>query len=189
MVISHKDWLEKEGGKEHPTHLETLQKPEQQARMIWLKEHTMDCPTILDIGCNWGYVTNFIRATCGVDKNVENIDKATHEFPLIHWVVADITKGMPFADESYHTVVMADVLEHIEWQLVNRVLKEALKVATTKILITLPWKKEPNFATCFKHEWIPNKSRAGLIITTIMELTRRVSVECDGYFLYIEVSK
>jgi len=186
---SHEDWIETEGGIEHPTHIETLMKPEQQARIQWLKGHCYMVYEVLDIGCNWGYVLNEIGGMTGVDKNIENIDKGMREFPHLHFVQGDITEGLPFDDNQYAIVVLADVLEHIEFWRVPQSLKEAMRIARHKLLITLPWKQIEDCAGCFKHAWVPSVGYLGVAINILMGLGRKTSIECDDYFVYMEVWK
>lgn len=186
---NYREWLETEGAIEHPTHLETLQKPEQQARIEWLRVHCLKITNILDIGCNWGYVLNELNGKCGVDINIENIDKAMKEFPGRSFLCADVTKGLPFKDSQYDIVVMADVLEHLDWGCVEDALKEALRIANQKILITLPWRQTEDCACCFKHQWIPHKGYIGEIVVWLAQHTKKVSLEYDSSFIYIEVLK
>src|SRR3990167_3960891 len=152
--MNHEDWL-KEGGKEHPTHIETLLKPEQQKRIRWVKDHCSDS-FILDIGCNWGYILNEVNGKCGVDINCENIDKAQREFPTKPFLCADVIKGLPFSDKQYDTVIMAEILEHLDWEDVFQALTEGLRIASYNLLITLPIKQTDDCACCFKHRWIPD---------------------------------
>ena len=184
----HREWL-KEGGVEHPTHLETLQNLEQQARINWLKQHCLGVKEILDIGCNWGYILNEINGLTGVDINPENLDLAIHKFPHLYFLQGDITKGLPFMNDHYAIVVMAELLEHLEWGDVGKSIREGLRIARHKLLITLPWRRTEDCALCFKHKWIPNEERIGLILTKLMLLAKRVNIECDGNFVYIEVLK
>ncbi len=185
---NYKEWLKLEGGIEHPTHLETLQQPEQVARIEWIKNHIPISATVLDMGCNWGYVSNMIGVTTGVDINLENIDKAMREFPHIHFMQGDITQKWQFFDGQYDVVVMADVLEHINSEQLGRVLFESERVAKKKILITLPWRKDEKCAFCFKHKWIPSASDVGIIVGCFCGV-RRITIECDGSFMYLDIVK
>ncbi len=182
------EWLKEEGGKEHPTHIETLQKPEQKARINWLRDACGGTTDILDLGCNWGYVLNELNGHTGMDINVENIDKAMREFPARHWIVGDLTKDLTRLDTNgFAIVILADVLEHIEWGLVRPVLLNAIRIARHKVLITLPRKKTEDCACCFKHAWIPD-------IVSVVRLIRyeenlQIIVEPNEYFFYMEVDK
>ena len=185
---NYAEWVKKEGGVEHPTHLETLQQPEQLARIRWFKRHLPPKASILDLGCNWGYVSNLIGATTGVDINPENIEKAMREFPHIHFIQGDITKKWQIDDKQYDVVVMAEVLEHIDDAKLGSVLLEADRVARWKILITMPWKKDDNYAYCFKHKWFPSSEKVMLIAQSFCGVPK-ITIECDGVFIYLEIIK
>lgn len=187
--LAHKEWITSEGGIEHPTHIETLQRPEQQARIKWLKEHCHSRTEILDLGCSWGYILNELNGKCGVDINPENIDKAIQSFPDKYFIVGDITKPLPFENEQYAIVILADTLEHILWGKVTNVLKEALRVTRWNLLITLPWRRSNDFSYCFKHEWMPDALHVGLITSQLMLLAREIHLENDGIFVYVDIKK
>ncbi len=185
---NYKEWVESEGGVEHPTHLETLQKPEQVKRIMWLKRHIPPKSTVLDVGCNRGYVSNLIGAITGVDINLENIGLAMREFPHIHFMQGDITENWQFYDNQYDVVVLAEVLEHIDEDKLGSVLLEVARVAKRKILITMPWRKDEEYALCFKHRWIPSPEQVMTIIHFFCGVPK-MTIECDGVFIYLEIVK
>lgn len=181
----HKEWVGNEGGIEHPTHMETLLEPRNRERINWLREHC-DSPNALDIGCNWGYVTNEIGADYGVDINPENIVKAILEFPDKHFLVADATT-MPFPDKQFDIVIMAEILEHLEWvKGVCLALFEALRLAKHKILITLPMKPSAKCAFCFKHKWIPSPATVDFITIILSAYCREINFSNGGNYICIE---
>lgn len=184
---ANKEWVESEGGLEHPTHIETLLRPEQQKRIKWLKEHCGDNHSVLDIGCNWGYILNIISGSTGIDINPENIKKAKEAFPDKDFIIGDVSSGLGIKTKSYDTVILADILEHIHWEKIKFVLEEASRVARQKILITLPWEKVEEFALCFKHKWLVDRKTLGWMLCYLMLWYKKVSVESDGTFVYIEV--
>ena len=186
----HKRWVKKEGGIEHPTKLETLQQPEQQKRIEWLKKHCYPAVDILDLGCNWGYILNELNGRCGVDINPENIEKAIREFPTRNFLAADITKHLPFENEQYAIVILADVLEHLNYpQGVSGAITEALRIARGKLLVTLPYKLDKKFALCFKHSWLLGYESLGYIVNKVLHSARKVTCEMDDTFFYIEATK
>jgi cyclopropane fatty-acyl-phospholipid synthase-like methyltransferase len=191
LVITYRnyeEWAKAEGGIEHPTHLSTLQKPEQVKRIQWLKDHC-DSKDILEAGCNWGYILNALDGKTGLDLNIENIDKAMREFPTRHWVQGDVTNKWEFFDNHYDIVILAEILEHIDQYKIDFVMFEALRVARKKILITIPVKPEADCACCFKHKWIPNRLSVGIMVSWLMWRPTKINIECDGNFAYIEVIK
>ena len=184
----YEEWVREEGGMEHPTHLETLLKPEQQQRIKWLQKHCGEEKDILDIGCSWGYILNELRGKCGIDRNSESIERAKREFPDIDFKIGDVTKGLNIPDKSYDIVIESELLEHLNWFAgVEEALLEGLRIAKDKVLITMPWKKEPDFALCFKHQWVPTEARVRVIAAWLSTRSHNVILEFDPYFVYVEV--
>ena len=96
----------------------------------------------LEIGCNIGRMTVYLAEKHYVvagDVNSEFCKKAkkasTHYMDRIDFVVFD-ANNLPFLDESFDTVMMIDVLEHLEDPV--SALKEAKRVARKKLLLNVP---------------------------------------------------
>ena len=182
------EWSKKEGWIEHPTHIETLLKPEQQKRIQWLKEHCSQEKDILDIGCSWGYILNEVQGRCGIDKNPESVELGRRTFPHIQFEIGDVLQGLNIPNKKFAIVIMADLLEHLEWfNGVEKALIEGLRMARDRLLLTLPWKQTPDLALCFKHQWVPTPEKLGFIMAWLMERSRHIQVSCDSNFIYIEV--
>ena len=186
---SYDEWVKTEGGLEHPTHMETLETPEQQARIEWLVRHTFPSMSILDVGCNRGYVLYKMANRregkfCGVDINIENIELAMRTYYWIHFCQMDVLDGLQFDDNSYNIVVMADILEHLPSDKMDYAIQEGLRVAKDKLLITIPYRQD--LATCFKHQWQPNPVALGMVHARLAMLAARTMSECDGNFYYLE---
>ena len=189
-MVSREQWL-KEGGIEHPTHLETLTKPEQQERIVWLKKACGGATEILDLGCSWGYVLNELNGSLGVDINAENIDLAIKKFPGRRWIVGDIRKDLAqFEDKTYAIVLLCDVLEHLSMDEARRVLIQAVRIARRKVLITLPIKLSPDCALCFKHVWIPDDLQVSRLLCGICRrFNLLIRFQSTDYFFFVEIDK
>lgn len=91
---------------------------------------------ILDFGCATGiYCVELGRRgfdCVGVDINKEYIEKALQK-GVKAFVIED---GLPFADKSFDTVIMFEMLEHVKDP--GKLLREAMRVAKKNILITVP---------------------------------------------------
>lgn len=185
----HRSWVEEGAGIEGPTHVETLMQPEQQRRIEWLKLHCNFGGSILDIGCNWGWVLNQVGGQCGVDINPVNIALAKEKFPERQFVVGDVTKGLVFKNDSFDVVIEADLLEHLEWfGNVEKALKEGVRIARKRLLITLPWRRDEKCALCFKHHWLVTEERISRVGMWLMAHCASVSLERDGVFVYLQAS-
>jgi len=151
-------WVKTEGGMELPTQLSTMFQERQIARMNWLKLWARG--TVLEVGCNFGLVLAWVGGHCGVDINPANIDLARLLQPDKQFFVADAVT-LPFASASYDTVMLPEVLEHLDWpQGVRQAIDEAKRVAKTQILITVPDGREDSADACnFKHLWLMDEQR------------------------------
>lgn len=92
--------------------------------------------TILDFGCATGdYCLELGRLgfeCVGVDINEEYV-KIAREKGVDAYVIKE---QVPFEDKSFDTVIIFEVLEHV--QDLGRILEEAKRVAKKNILITVP---------------------------------------------------
>lgn len=175
-------WIMKEGGCEKPVHKETYQQPLQQRRVNWLIEHCMGTNNILEVGCSWGYIVNKVGGHTGIDINQDNIDKARRMFPRFNFDCADVIKGLPYMNRSFDIVLLTEILEHIPWDNVDSLVRESLRVARQKVIITLPIKGDITCACCFKHKWVATPSK----INSISQLLNNPKQEKDDFFVYIE---
>ncbi len=180
--LTHEQWVREEGGIEHPTHLETLSQPCQIKRINWLKDNAVG--DVLELGCNWGFVLNHVaKRGHGVDINYENIEKARKEFPWLAWSVGDVTKEVLFPNNSFDTVMLPDMLEHISKEKVNFVLDEAARISRYTMLVTLP--KSEKKRHCFKHCWLVDDMDVFNIADHLRNYFMYVYCHSDEDFFYI----
>jgi len=96
---------------------------------------------VLDIGCGAGYMAAWTFPNeahyTGVDRSAEALRQAKGLFPAAHFHQVDIEKEeLPFSDQSFDTVVLSEVLEHLPnhaW-----VLPEAMRVSRLYMVVTVP---------------------------------------------------
>lgn len=84
----------------------------------------------LDAGCGTGLILRHLPSgSIGLDINPRNLRRAKAHAPQAKLVLGDIEK-MPFADQSFTTIICTDVLEH----LINpqKGLSEIFRVLTPK---------------------------------------------------------
>lgn len=96
--------------------------------------------SVLDIGCGDGFLlkklkekNNGIKAL-GVDISPVAIEKS--KINGIECTLLDITEELPFQDNSFESVLLLDVLEHLFQP--EPVLKEAVRVAEKYVYISVP---------------------------------------------------
>jgi SAM-dependent methyltransferase len=92
--------------------------------------------TVLDVGCGYGAYGQALAnegSTCfGCDINIEYLREAVQRgLP-----VAAVDSVLPFADGSFETVLLFEVIEHVPD--FDSLLKEAFRVARRNVLITVP---------------------------------------------------
>ena len=153
-------WADEEGTDELPVHFDTYMRPEQVLRLNWLKQWSL--PRVLEVGCSWGYVLAHLDLQgIGVDINPHLVTLARFLAPDARFETADAT-SLPFGDSTFATVVLAEVLEHLDWEDVPIAIAEAKRVGG-QVLVTLPNPShEESGAKSFKHHWLltPPKQEA-----------------------------
>lgn len=179
------EWVKTEGGVEGPTHLSTWFKPHQQQRLRWLK---LNCRgTIMELGCNWGFVLAYCNGNVGVDWNEKSIALAKILNPRKDFVVADIRK-LPFPDNYVDTVLLPDVLEHLAWEDVPHAIAEGKRVAKKKILITIPnGDHHTSEAASFKHRYLLTAGKRQELVNMLKPWQVKTTV--TYYFVTMEVTK
>jgi len=179
-----------------PTHHEeSYDDPRQQRRTKWLVDNSVG--TVLELGCAEGYILSRIgRPGCvGVDYDRERIEFGMGKYPFgmgkypgIRFYVIDVRYGLPFGDGSFDTVILPELLEHMDFEDAKYVLGEAERVAKRKVLITLPFEGGPDCDRCLvygaDHRWVPKPE-------TVEELLggREYSQSVFAGFVHIEVKK
>ena len=73
---------------------------------------------ILDLGCGYGYYTEYFQSiggiATGIDGSKAMIDIAKKNYPKCDFMVLDITKTLPFEDNSFDIIFCNQVLMDIE---------------------------------------------------------------------------
>lgn len=89
--------------------------------------------TILDVGCNSGYVHEFVPKSCevhGVDLSPALVEKAKTRYKSAQVAGAN---ELPFPDKSFDVVMLLGVIEYVFDP--NQVMKELARVARRVVLI------------------------------------------------------
>ena len=112
--------------------------------------------TVLDAGCGEGFVSKYLAdrdpglEIIGVDLSLDAIRYAQDRFGDVASFQAGSILSLPFADNSFDTVVCSEVLEHISE--VELAIAELKRVADRHVVITVP--NEPYF------KWLNDFARA-----------------------------
>jgi len=126
----------------------------------------------LDAGAGDGYITNLIKKkgleVVGLEISDVRIKNAKEKYNL-DFVKGDVN-NLPFADNSFDTVVVSEVLEHTNN--IGQGLKEAIRVAKKKVIMTLPigdW-EEPTHFFMIDYLYIPATPQRGMLIIEIKKV-------------------
>ena len=92
--------------------------------------------SILDLGCGYGAYSGALlkegMKCFGCDINLEYLRKAVKQgLPVVN-----VDMRLPFADRSFDSVLMFEVIEHVPD--IQGILGEAFRVARKNVLITVP---------------------------------------------------
>ena len=176
-------WVKTEGGVEGPTQLGTLFKPQQLARLAWLKNNAEGYT--LEVGCNFGAVLAYMAGHVGVDISPMNIELARLLSHDAQFHVADAT-ALPFPDNTFQTVAVPETLEHLDFPNgVRLAIQEACRVAWDRVLVTMPeGSTDTEEATSFKHCFLLDEPTLAELLL-MFPPGRGTTVERTEYFVLI----
>lgn len=100
-------------------------------RIQWMQGKVTLQDRVLDVGC----AENPVWA--GTNFNVLTLDSQINPEIQIFPDVLGEAENLPFEDRSFDIVAEGELLEHVPDP--QRVLKEAVRVARKKVIITVPW--------------------------------------------------
>lgn len=96
--------------------------------------------TVLDVGCGRGLMAQLMmdagHKVTGIDQSPTVIKHCNISIAPGMFYVVDITKGLPFPDDSFTTVTCLDVLEHMDDP--ERLVKELIRVAGNIVIVAVP---------------------------------------------------
>lgn len=120
--------------------------------------------TVLELGCCFGFLS--LRLARETGRTVIASDLSAGTVSLLRAVadrldvplqtlVADAAR-IPRPDDSVDVVLLVHLLEHLEPEHCRRAIDEALRVATRRVVIAVPYEDEPTPA--FGHLWTLDES-------------------------------
>jgi ubiquinone/menaquinone biosynthesis C-methylase UbiE len=124
--------------RQHPREVERV------ARLFGLMARSG--PTALDVGARDGHLSLLLAER--FDRVVAlDLTQPEVDHPRVDCVKGDAAE-LHFADRSFHTVVCAEVLEHIPPELLPRVCSEIVRVAAHDVIIGVPFKQDLRVDCC-----------------------------------------
>jgi len=115
----------------------------QRERIDWLKSNVAG--RVLEIGSATGFVTNYVGASSGVDIRRDRTLLASRKYPHVDFIECNAS-FLPFSDCSFDTVLLPEILEHVQFEIAQLILREAYRVSKSSILITLPNASRPGWS-------------------------------------------
>jgi SAM-dependent methyltransferase len=100
-----------------------------------LSGHEVSKGIALDVGCGLGYVTDYFLVkgiqTIGFDIKANVLSKAKIVNPSMYLLLASGV-NLPFKDQSFYTVILNDVLEHVSYRDGKFILKQIRNIMKPK---------------------------------------------------------
>jgi len=145
------------GEADHPAMI--YEDESQKERVRFFIEHIKEGEKILEVGCATGYILNKAYEEkkiegIGIDIRRDRLLYAKMKHSDLEFISAS-GEFLPFKDKSFDTVLLPDILEHVDYEDVPKILKESKRVGK-KVLISVPtptgkWFDNP------EHRWKPTK--------------------------------
>jgi SAM-dependent methyltransferase len=148
-----------------------------QERVKFLKENTSPNGRTLEVGCATGYVLNKVcqNAGVGIDTRKDRLLLARSRYPHLDFILASGHR-LPFKGSSFDTVLLPEVLEHVDYDIAKEMVREAKRVGN-RILFTVP-QASGKWGPLADHKWLPNR---GLVLS----LAEGVSIKVENRdFIY-----
>lgn len=150
-----------------------------------IQEHAVG--RILDIGCSSGsYVASLSaegREAFGCDV-LRSPEWSSHPG---RFLIADIVR-LPFADESFETLLLFEVIEHIADPLVA--LAEARRVLSERLILSVPnctLNKEMELAGLAYHHWIDRTHKQFFTTESLRDTLEKAKLLVEDMSLFNEV--
>ena len=109
-------------------------------------ENTKAGDRLLELGSGTGELSAFLaskgRNVVLLDFSQDNLDFSRQVFELLNleadYVMADVTKKLPFDDDSFDFVWSSGLLEHFEDSVISHIIEESKRVTNSKVFSLVP---------------------------------------------------
>lgn len=139
---------------------------EQIGRLEWLITRNMEIP-IMEVGTACGYVLNKVNGDIGIDIRSDRLLVAKTKYPNKRFYYGNCFNLTPFYNMNIKSVVLAELLEHLPYELAFHAIIHCLKVAS-KVYYTLPnSEKDINVSKNSEHKWYPTKENTKVLMDNV----------------------
>lgn len=160
---------------EHPD--EMYKDKYQKERVNFLLKNTSTNGRTLEVGCATGYVLNKVcqNSGIGIDTRKDRLLLAKRKYPHLDFIVAPGDR-LPFKANSFDTVLLAEVLEHVDYAMAKEMVREAKRVGG-RILFTVP-NASGKWGPLADHKWLPSRE-------LVLSLAQGISIKVENKdFIY-----
>ena len=155
--------------------------PMQKERIEWLKVQSRG--KILEIGTSTGFVLDYVGGGTGIDIDTLRLEYAKLKYPRSQFVNGDAS-SMSFTNSEFDTVMIPDILEHVEQVHAKKIVDEASRVGK-RLLITVPNAGKKNYDKDLvenpEHKWFPTKA----IMQEMVGLKAKITFSPNEDFIYV----
>jgi len=150
--------------------------------------HLMTSGSLLDVGCGEGYWLNFLAENTdlklfGSDISPVKLGAASHRCDENFALSSNDIRKLPYGDGKFDQVTVLEVLEHIpEWQ---EGLDEIVRVASKRVVITVPYNEKRAYETCHTCESIAYHD--GHLHTFNEEAFNEMDIGCDVTYDHLDM--
>ena len=161
---------------------------DQQFRVEWLinelKINNAERP-IMEVGTACGYILNKIDGEIGIDIRPDRLLVAKKKYPNRKFYYANILNLQPFYDMGIKTIVIAETLEHLQYDSVHHAIIHCLRTAPF-IYYTVPNSEtDPNVSRNLEHKWYPTHDNLKVALDyTSKHINIVYDIRCSNNFLY-----
>ena len=138
----------------------------------------------MEIGCATGFVLNYVGGGTGVDLDGLRLVLARTSYKDSTFVRAD-GAHLPFRDDAFDTVMIPEILEHVEMEKAQVIVNEGSRVGR-RLIIRVPNAGKTDYAKGLvenpEHKWLPTSE---LMRTVVGTRNTEIELSKDGDFILI----
>lgn len=139
---------------------------EQIGRLEWLVTQNMKKP-IMEIGTACGYVLNKLDGEIGIDIRPDRLLIAKTKYPNRKFYYGNALNLTPFYNTKVKSIILAELLEHITFELAFHAVIHCLKIADN-VYYTLPnSEKDINVIKNSEHKWYPTRENTKILMDNV----------------------
>ncbi len=139
---------------------------DQISRLGWLASQNILKP-IMEVGTACGYVLNKLNGDIGVDTRPDRLLVAKAKYPDKKFYYGNVLNLTPFYNMGIKSVIIAEILEHVSFDLAFHAVIHCLNVAPT-VYYTLPnIDKDINVSKNIEHKWYPTRDNTKVLMDNV----------------------